>query len=192
MKNVTSQQGVVETLFIRVCAAIWRLIRLFDPQDLQRHFSARVNASSVTMTELFKIPESDALDHVCRINNNRMKDGESFIAKRGDMVKIFNPANGKFVMRYAHGAGELRIRYNQIGLDYDAKRELGVLDTDAVDLQVVKANDADREYYLMYQDRSVSSRQSRALGWYVLLGGMLIGMVTQAFSLIAGMISLFL
>jgi hypothetical protein len=57
---------------------------------------------------------------------------------------------------------------------------------------VVKANDADREYYLMYQDRSVSSRQSRALGWYVLLGGMLIGVVTQAFSLIAGMCSLFL
>ena len=59
-----------------------------------------------------------------RLVDVRMKDGKFFLAKRGDMVKIFNPANGKFVMRYAHGAGELRIRYNQIGLDYDAKREL--------------------------------------------------------------------
>lgn len=182
VKTQTAQMSFAEKAFIAICGLVWRMLRMFDPHPIQRYFAARVNVSGQQISNLHSLSPADATDHICRINNNRMKEGQGFLAKRGDLLKVFNPENGKFVYRYAQGAGELRIRFNELGLDYDAKLELGVLNNDAVELQVMKANTADREFYLMYQDRSVSSRQSRALGWYMLLGGVLITMFSSAVS----------
>lgn len=161
------------------------------PQKVQRYFAAKVNITGFQISKLHSLSPEDAIDHICRINNNRMKEGASFLAKRGDLLKVYNPENGKFVFRYAQGAGELRIRFKELGLDYDAKLELGVLDKEEVDLQVMKANTADREFYLMYQDRSVSSRHSRALGWYMLLGSVLFTMLTSAFGWATTLFNLF-
>ncbi|WP_121498449.1 hypothetical protein [Pseudomonas aeruginosa] len=191
MNTHTAQMNFAEKAFVAICGLVWRMLRLFDPKPIQRYFAARVNVTGQPISKLHSLETADAIEHICRINNNRMKEGEGFLAKRGDLLKVFNPANGKFVYRYAQGAGELRIRYNELGLDYDAKLELGVLNDDAVELQVMKANTADREFYLMYQDRSVSSRQSRALGWYMLLGGTLITLLTYATGLVTHLIRTF-
>lgn len=192
MKSVNLQINPVEKLFVLVCVLIWRVLRLLDPYKLQRYFSARPNAESVQLSEVYSLGEKDAIAHICRLNNNRMKEGENFLAKRGDLIKIANPDNGTFVMRLVHGAGNEPIRFKGIGLDYDAKRELGVTDDETVNLLVSKANAADREFYLMYQDKSVSSRQSRALGWYILLGGIVISAVTQIVIWGAGLVSTFI
>lgn len=191
MKTHTAHMNLAEKAFVAICGLVWRLLRLLDPKPIQRYFAARVNVTGQPISKLHSLSIADATEHICRINNNRMKEGEGFLAKRGDLLKVFNPANGKFVYRYAQGAGELRIRYNELGLDYDAKLELGVLNDDAVELQVMKANTADREFYLMYQDRSVSSRQSRALGWYMLLGGTLITLLTYASGFVEHLIRTF-
>lgn len=190
MKPVTLQMNIAEKALVAVCGFVWRCLLVLDPQRVQRYFAAKVNVSGEAINLLHRVSDDDSREHVCRINNNRMKEGSGFLAKRGELLKIYNPANGKFVFRYVHGSGELRIRYNEMGLDYDAQVELGVLKSDAVDLQVMKANPADREFYLMYQDRSVSSRQSRALGWYLLLGSLLIGSATSAIGWIGFVISL--
>lgn len=181
--KVSNMANPAEKVFLWLCAAVWHAIRAFDPYKLQRHFAGRINIKGMCASEVYKLDEKDALEHVCRINNNRMKAGESCVAKRGDLVKILNPKNGKFVMRYVHGSGERRIRFNAIGLDYHAKLDLGIVDADEVALQIVKANAADREFYLMYQDRDVSSRQSRALGWYIFLGSILFGLFSNAVGL---------
>jgi hypothetical protein len=189
MKAVTFQEKPAEKIFVIVCMAIWRVIRLCDPYKFQRYFSARPSANSVSLSEVYSLQEKDAVAHICRLNNNRMKDGESCLAKRGDLIKIVNAETGAFVMRYVHGAGgEHRIRYNGIGLDYDAKLELGIVDQEQVNLLVSKANAADREFYLMYQDKSVSSRQSRALGWYILLGSIVISIAVNAIGLAVDLI----
>lgn len=191
MKAQTVQMNFAEKAFLSVCAVIWRCLRMLDPQKVQRYFAAKVNITGFQISKLHSLSPEDAIDHICRINNNRMKEGASFLAKRGDLLKVYNPENGKFVFRYAQGAGELRIRFKELGLDYDAKLELGVLDKEEVDLQVMKANTADREFYLMYQDRSVSSRHSRALGWYMLLGSVLFTMLTSAFGWATTLFNLF-
>lgn len=190
MKTGTMQMNIAEKALVAVCGFVWRCLLVLDPHRVQRYFAAKVNVSGETINLLHKVSDDDSREHVCRINNNRMKEGSGFLAKRGELLKIYNPANGKFVFRYAHGSGELRIRYNEMGLDYDAQAELGVLKNDAVDLQVMKANPADREFYLMYQDRSVSSRQSRALGWYLLLGSLLIAAATSAIGWVGFVIGL--
>lgn len=180
MKAQTLQMTVAEKAVVKLIGLVWRVLRLLDPQRVQRYFAAKVNVTGASMNKRHTVSTQDAIDHVCRINNNRMKAGEKFLAKRGDLLKIFNPANGKFVYRFAQGAGELKIRFNEIGLDYDADVELGIVGTDEVDLQVMQANTADREFYLMYQDKSVSSRNSRALGWYMLIGSLLFSVITSA------------
>ena len=93
-----------------------------------------------------------------------------------------------FVFRFAQGAGELKIRFNEIGLDYDAEKVLGIIGSDEVNLQVMLANTADREYYLMYQDRSASSRNSRALGWYMLIGSVLLTAITTVYGWVSALI----
>lgn len=184
MKAQTVQMNFADKAIVALCSLCWRALRLLDPQRVQRYFAAKVNVTGQTVSKIHRLSEDDSKEHICRINNNRMKDGSAgFLAKRGDLLKVYNPVNGKFVFRYAQGAGELRYRFNDIGLDYDAKLELGVLNEEDVELQVMKANTADREFYLMYQDRSVSSRQSRALGWYMLLGSVLLTLLTSMFKL---------
>lgn len=180
MKTETMQMNVAEKALVKLIGFVWRVLRLLDPQKVQRYFAAKVNVSGATICKLHTVSTQDAIDHICRINNNRMKAGEKFLAKRGDLLKIFNPTNGKFVYRFAQGAGELKIRFNELGLDYDAELELGIIGADEVNLQVMLANTADREFYLMYQDRSVSSRNSRALGWYMLIGSLLFSVITSA------------
>lgn len=187
----TEQMNFAEKALVAICGLVWRFLRLLDPHRVQRYFAAKVNVTGQSICKLHSLSLEDATDHICRINNNRMKEGEGFLAKRGDLLKIYNPANGKFVLRFAHGSGELKIRYKELGLDYDAKAELGVLSDIEVDLQVMKANTADREFYLMYQDRSVSSRQSRALGWYMLLGSVLFTVLTTGFGWVGSLINSF-
>ena len=188
MKTETLQMNIAEKALVKLVGIVWRVLRLLDPQQVQRYFAAKVNVQGATINKLHNVSTQDAIDHVCRINNNRMKDGEKFLAKRGDLVKIFNPANGKFVYRFAQGAGEQRIRFNEIGLDYDAEVALGIVGSDEVNLQAMLANTADREFYLMYQDRSVSSRNSRALCWYMLLGSLLITAITTAYGWVSALI----
>lgn len=192
MKTETAQMNFADKALVSVCAFVWRCLRMLDPQKVQRYFAAKVNITGFQISELHTLSTEDAIGHICRINNNRMKEGSGFLAKRGDLLKVYNPENGQFVFRYAQGAGELRIRYQDLGLDYEAKKELGVLDREAVDLQVMKANAADREFYLMYQDRSVSSRHSRALGWYMLLGSLLVTLLTNVYDWVSSLIGLFL
>lgn len=171
------QVSLPEKVFLAICGLAWRLLKAFDPHRFQQYFASKINIRGAAMDEVYSLKEGDARDGICRLNNNRMKaDG---VAKRGDLIKIYNPQNGKFVMRYAAGAGEHRIRYNAIGIDYNAKLELEVSDQSDVHLEVMKANAADREYYLMYQDQSPSSRQSRALGWYIFLGGLILGLLSN-------------
>lgn len=189
MKTQTVQMNFAEKALVSMIAVVWRMLRLLDPYRIQRYFAAKVNVTGFNISKLHSLELDDAKDHICRINNNRMKEGKGFLAKRGDLLKVFNPSNGKFVFRYAHGAGELKIRFNELGIDYDAKLELGVLDDEEVDLQVMKANTADREFYLMYQDRSVSNRYSRALGWYMVLGSLTFGLLSQVFNLVAILIA---
>lgn len=191
MENTTVQMSIAEKTVVGLCAFVWRALKLLDPQPIQRYFAGRVNVQGVNITGIHDSAPDDAINNICRINNNRMKQGKGFLGSRGDLIKIFNPANGKFVCRYAQGAGDLKIRYNQIGLDYNAKIELGILDAEEVDLQVMKANPADREFYLMYQDSSVSSRHSRALGWYLLIGSLMAGLLTQVYGWVAILITAF-
>jgi hypothetical protein len=187
MKAENTQLNIAEKALLSIIAIVWRVLRLLDPHRAQRYFATKVNVSGHAFSRLYRLGSDDAIGHICRINNNRMKEGPGFLAKRGELVKVYNPANGRFVCRYAQGAGSLSIRFNEMGLDYDAKSELGVLDLEEVDLQVMKANPADREYYLMYQDSSMSSRYSRALGWYMLLGSLIVGLATQAYDFIASL-----
>ena len=182
------QMNIAEKAIVKLIGFVWRALRLLDPQWVQRYFAAKVNVDGASINKLHSVSTQDAIDHVCRINNNRMKAGEKFLAKRGDLLKIFNPSNGKFVFRFAHGGGELKIRFNELGLDYDAELELGVIQAQEIELQVMLANTADREFYLMYQDRSVSSRNSRALGWYMLIGSLLFAVVTTASGWVGSMI----
>lgn len=191
MKTQTLQMNFAEKALVSFVSLVWRAIRLLDPQCVQRYFVAKVNVHGASINKLHTVPTEDAINHICRINNNRMKEGERFLAKRGDLLKIFNPSNGKFVLRFAQGAGEMKIRFNELGLDYDAELELGVIQADTVDLQVMLANPADREFYLMYQDRSVSSRNSRALCWYMLIGSLLFTVVTAASGWVNSLIGLF-
>lgn len=191
MKTQTLQMNIAEKALVKLIGLVWRALRLLDPQWVQRYFAAKVNVRGAPINKLHSVSTQDAIDHICRINNNRMKAGEKFLAKRGDLLKIFNPANGKFVYRFAHGAGELKIRFNELGLDYDAELELGVVQADEVELQVMLANTADREFYLMYQDRSVSSRNSRALGWYMLIGSVLFTVFTTASGWVSALIGQF-
>jgi len=188
MKTETLQMNIAEKALVKLVGFVWRVLRLLDPQHVQRYFAAKVNVQGATINKLHSVSTQDAIDHVCRINNNRMKDGEKFLAKRGDLVKIFNPENGNFVFRFAQGAGELKIRFNEIGLDYDAEKVLGIIGSDEVNLQVMLANTADREYYLMYQDRSASSRNSRALGWYMLIGSVLLTAITTVYCWVSALI----
>lgn len=188
MKTQSLQMNFAEKALVKLIGVVWSALRLLDPQRVQRYFAAKVNVEGASISKLHTVSTQDAIDHVCRINNNRMKAGDKFLAKRGDLVKIFNPENGQFVFRIAQGSGELRIRYNEIGLDYDAEKVLGIVGSDEVNLQVMLANAADREFYLMYQDRSVSSRNSRALCWYMLIGSMLITVITSAIGWVGTMI----
>jgi len=191
MTTQTLQLNIVEKALVAICGLVWRFLRLLDPQRIQRYFAAKVNVTGHSFCKVHSLSKEDAIGHVCRINNNRMKEGEGFLAKRGDLLKVYNPANGKFVLRYAQGSGELRIRFKEIGLDYDARVELGVDIDEEVDLQVMKANPADREFYLMYQDHSKSSRQSRALGWYLFLGSIMFTLLSSAFGLASTLINHF-
>lgn len=174
MSHEAINMNFAERALVKCCSLFWALLKLLDPKPVQRYFATRVNVSGQKIIcARSLLLDGDAESHVCRINNNRMKLGGGHIAKRGDLIKIFNPSNNKFVLRYAHGSGDMRLRFNDIGLDYDARVELGVLDQEEVEFEVMKANPADREFYLMYQDKSVTSRHSRALGWYMLLGSLL-------------------
>lgn len=191
MNTQTMHMNFAAKALVAVCGLVWRCLRLLDPHRVQRYFAAKVNVTGHSICKLHSLSREDAIEHICRINNNRMKEGEGFLAKRGDLLKVYNPANGKFVLRFAHGSGELKIRFKELGLDYDARVELGVLNEDEVDLQVMKANTADREFYLMYQDRSVSSRQSRALCWYMLLASILFTLLTTVFGWVGMLFNLF-
>lgn len=190
MKDAKTNVSTLEKVFLDACGVIWRVIRFFDPKPIQAYFAGRVNVTGENMLRIYSLGADDAKEHIARINNNRMKDGEGFIAKRGELIKIFNPENGKFVFRYAQGGGEMRLRYKDIGIDYDAKLALGILSEDEVDLKVMKANAADREFYLMYQDANASSRQSRSLGWYILLAGLVASLGNGLWFLISQVASL--
>lgn len=168
MKAQAMQAHLFERIVVRACALMHSLVKTLSPYRVQRHFASKPAEDSVTLNQVYNLPESDPV-HVCRINSNRMK-GDTPLAKRGDLVKIVNPANGAFVLRFAQGSGEHRIRHNAVGLDYEARLQLG-LSSNETELFVCRANAADREFYLMYLDHNASARQSRIACWVMIFCG---------------------
>lgn len=171
MKAILISQ--LDSLIIRLTSVVWNLIRVFDPRRLQDHFAKRDPINSVKMVDIFSLPQEDAGQSIVRLCNNQMKSEArpNGLAGRRDLVKIKNPSNGKFVILYAMGAGSHKIPKGGVSLDYDAKLALGIQKASEVELLVGPASIADREYFMMYLDHEVSSRSSRALGWYILIGG---------------------
>lgn len=158
---------------IRVVSMVWNLMRVFDPKPFQTRYARLDPANAVKLEKVFNLPQEDAGQGIVRLGNNRMKTEKNSkgFATRGDLVKIKNPENGKFVILYAMGAGSHPIPSNGLALDYDAKLALGIQKVEEVDLLVGPANVADKEYFLMYLDPDKSSRSARALGWYLFIFG---------------------
>lgn len=164
----------IDAMFIGSMSLVWKLIKFFDPRPIQDHYARRNPANAVVMTRVFSLPQEDCGQSIVRLGNNRMKSEKNpnGIVNRNDLVKIKNPANGKFVILYAMGAGSHAIPGNGVSLDYDAKVALGIQKQEEVDLLVGIANIADREFFNMYLDSDKSSRSARALGWHLFMGGL--------------------
>jgi hypothetical protein len=163
-----------DTLFLGVMSLAWKLIKVFDPRPIQEHYARRDPANAVILNRVLSLPEADCGQSIVRLGNNRMKSEKNpnGIVNRNDLVKIKNPANGRFVILYAMGAGSHPIPGNGVSLDYDAKVALGIQKQEEVDLQVGIANIADREFFNMYLDSDKSSRSARALGWHLVMAGL--------------------
>lgn len=163
-----------DSIFIGVMSLAWKLIKLFDPRPIQEHYARREPANAVILNRVFSLPQEDCGQSIVRLGNNRMRSerNPSGIVNRNDLVKIKNPANGRFVILYAMGAGSHPIPGNGVSLDYDAKVALGIQKLEEVDLQVGIANIADREFFNMYLDSDKSSRSARALSWHLVMAGL--------------------
>jgi hypothetical protein len=173
-----------DSILIASFTLFWKVIKKFDPRPMQAHFAMRDPADAIELHRVFSLPKDDAGHSVCRLGNNRMRSEKNpkGIAVRGELVKIKNPANGRFVVLYVQGAGSHPIPGDGVALDYDAKVALGITKQEEVDLLVGPAGVSDREYFLMYLDSDKGSRSARALGWYILIGGLMLPLWTSLFA----------
>ncbi len=195
----------LEIVLVGVMSLIWKAMRIFNPRPIQERFAKRDPVDAIEINRIFRLPPDKAGQSLCLLGNNRIKSdlskSKKGIAGRGELVKIKNPENGKFVIQFVAGAGKHPIPSNGISLDYDAARILGVHNTEEATLIVGPANIADVEFFHMYMDSDVSSRSARALGWYLFIGSLvysgidilvsvltsdtLVSLVTSAIALIA-------
>ena len=162
-----------DAIFLGTMSLVWKLITVFDPRPIQEHYARRDPVNAVVLNRVFSLPLEDCGQSIVRLGNNRMKSEKNpnGIVNRNDLVKIKNPANGKFVILYVMGAGSHSIPGNGVSLDYDAKVALGIQKQEEVDLLVGTANISDREFFNMYLDSDKSSRSARALGWHMFMAG---------------------
>ena len=180
----------LDTMFVGTMSMIWKLIKVFVPRPFQEHYARRDPANAVVMNKVFSLPIEDCGQSIVRLGNNRMKSEKNpnGIVNRNDLVKIKNPANGKFVILYVMGAGSHPIPGNGVSLDYDAKVALGIQKIEDVDLLVGTANIADREFFNMYLDSDKSSRSARALGWHMFMAGLAWSLWSVAESVVSAVI----
>jgi hypothetical protein len=180
----------IDTILIASFTFFWKVIKKFDPRPLQTHYAMRDPANAVELHRVFSLPKEDAGNSICRLGNNRMRSEKNpnGLVVRGELVKIKNPANGKFVVLYAAGAGSHPIPGDGVAIDYDAKVALGITKQEAVDLLVGPAGVSDREYFLMYLDSDKGSRSARALGWYIFIGGLMLPLWTSLFTAVGSLI----
>ncbi|MBF3053099.1 hypothetical protein HKW90_01585 [Pseudomonas aeruginosa] len=163
-----------DSVVLTVAGAIWKLVKVFDPRPIQEHFAARPPVNGVMFTNVFSLPDADVGQSIVRLGwqHIQSENKPSGIVGRKKLVKVFNPANGHFVILYAMGANQGRpLKKDSVALDYDAKLALGISKEENVDLIVGEANLGDREYFHMYTDHDASSRSARALGWYLFMAG---------------------
>ncbi len=181
-----------DSILIGSFSFLWKVLKKFDPRPLQTHFAMRDPAGAVDLHRVFSLPKDDAGKSICRLGNNRMRseNNPNGLVARGDLVKIKNPANGKFVVLYAQGAGSHPIPGDGVAFDYDAKVALGITKQEEVDLLVGPAGISDREYFLMYLDSDKGSRSARALGWYIFIGGLMLPLWTSLFTGIGSLVGL--
>ncbi|WGK63367.1 hypothetical protein QAO71_17650 (plasmid) [Halopseudomonas sp. SMJS2] len=173
-----------DSILVASFTFMWKVLKKFDPRPLQTHFAMRDPANCIELHRVFSLPKEDAGNSTCRLGNNRMRseNNPNGLVSRGELVKIKNPANGKFVVLYASGAGSYRIPGDGVAMDYDAKVALGITKQEEVDLLVGPAGVSDREYFLMYLDSDKGSRSARALGWYIFIGGLMLPLWTSLFA----------
>lgn len=175
--------GLVDTVVIAAAKAVWAVIKIFDPLPIQQHYAARPPAVSHTMTKLYTLRGDDAVQSIARLCNYHIvssgaKSSRVGLVSRKGLIKIYNADNGKFLMIRAQGstvkAGERGIPKDGIALNYDAIKHLGIPKNqeDGLNLLVGPANANDNEFYNLYQDPDLSSRSARALGWYLVIAGL--------------------
>ena len=168
--------GKMDSLLIGVMSLLWKTLRIFNPRPIQERYARRDPVNTIEVTRIFRLPQDKSGQSLCLLGNNRIKgEGSSStkgIAARGELVKIKNPANGRFTIQFVAGAGGNPIPGNGIALDYDAARALGVHNMEEAPLIVGPANIADMEFFHMYIDSDKSSRSARVLGWYLFIGGL--------------------
>lgn len=182
--------NIFDSILIASFTFMWKVMKKFDPRPLQTHFAMRDPAKAIDLHRVFSLPKEDAGNSICRLGNNRMRseNNPNGLVARGELVKIKNPANGKFVVLYAAGAGSHRIPGDGVAIDYDAKVALGVTKQEEVDLLVGPAGVSDREFFLMYLDSDKGSRSARALGWYIFIGGLMLPLWTSLFAVIGNLV----
>jgi hypothetical protein len=175
--------GLVDTVVIAAAKGVWALIKMFDPHPIQHHYVARPPVVNHTMTKLFSLKGDDAVQSIARLcNYHIVSSGKSskrvgLVGRKG-LIKIYNAENGKVLIIRAQGssveAGQKGIPKDGIALNYDAIKLLGIPKNqeDGLNLVVGPANANDTEYFNMYQDPDLSSRTARALGWYLVIAGL--------------------
>lgn len=185
--------GLVDTVVIAVVKCVWSVIKMFDPYPIHHHYVARPPAVSHTMTKLFTLKGDDAVQSIARLCNfhivsSGMSSKRIGLVGRKGLIKVYNVDNGKVLLIRAQGgsweAGQKGIPKDGIGLNYDAIKLLGIPKNqeDGLNLLVGPANASDTEFYNVYQDPDMSSRSARALGWYLLIAGMVYSLSQVLFS----------
>lgn len=185
--------GLFDAVVIAAAKGVWALIKMFDPYPVQHHFVARPPAVNHAVTKLFSLKGDDAKQSFARLCNfhivsvGNMSTRRGLVGRKG-LIKIYNADNGKVLIIRAQGssvqAGEKGIPKDGIALNYDACKLLGIPKNqeDGLNLVVGPANANDQEYFHMYQDADLSSRTARALGWYLVIAGLVYSVSQVLFS----------
>ncbi|MGE8065130.1 hypothetical protein [Pseudomonas sp. NPDC089569] len=185
--------GLVDAVVIAAAKGVWALIKMFDPYPIQHHFVARPPVVNHTVTKLFSLKGEDAKESFARLCNYHIVSVGNMSTRRGlvgrkGLIKIYNADNGKVLVIRAQGssvqAGEKGIPKDGIALNYDARKQLGIPKNqeDELNLVVGPANVNDSEFFFMHLDPDMSSRAARALGWYLLIAGVVYSVSQMLFN----------
>ena len=61
MKTETLQMNIAEKALVKLVGFVWRVLRLLDPQHVQRYFAAKVNVQGATINKLHSVSTQDAI-----------------------------------------------------------------------------------------------------------------------------------